>query len=118
MYSKCTVFKTTNFIGKRWTLVILNELNKNPGVKRYSELKNSIIEITPKLLSLRLKELEKEGLISKQIDASNFPIKCEYKLTDSGKDFIRIIQDMIEWALKWGLRNKVCENTDCQKCTL
>ncbi len=115
----CTIYQTANFIGKRWTLVILLELHKGKyRWKRYSEIKRGIKEITPKLLSLRLKELEKEGLISKRVDSSIVPVKSEYSLTRRGEDFIKIIQDMKEWALKWKFKNKVCEGTDCKNCIL
>jgi len=119
MEDKCTIYKTANFIGKRWTLLILLELHKgNTKTKRYSEIKNSIKEITPKILSQRLKELEKEGLISKKMDTSEFPVKCEYSLTKSGEAFIKIIQDIKKWALKWKIKNKVCEKSNCKDCDL
>lgn len=118
MDDDCTIYRTANFIGKRWTLLILLELFKGPKLKRYCEIKKGLEDITPKVLSLRLKELEKEGLIHKDIDAGTFPVKCEYSLTKSGEDFMAIIKDIKRWALRWKLRNKVCENADCRNCTL
>ncbi|MBW2965397.1 helix-turn-helix transcriptional regulator [Candidatus Woesearchaeota archaeon] len=117
MNTKCSVYKTVDFIGKRWTLLIMLELFKHGGKgRRYTELKNSIPDITPKILSQRLKELEEEGLISKKVHSVSLPVKCEYRLTPPGQDFIRIIKDIKEWALKWRLKNKHCENTDCSEC--
>jgi len=117
--SDCTIYQTASFIGKRWTLVILLELYRGDSEwRRYSEIKRGIKEITPKLLSARLKELESENLIKKRVDSSQVPIKSEYSLTDSGKDFISIIQDMKQWALKWKIKNKVCEGMDCKNCSL
>ena len=118
MEKDCTIYKTANFIGKRWTLLILLELYKGDKIKRYSELKNQLPEITPKILSARLKELEKEGLIRKKVDASHFPVKCEYSLTKSGKDFIKVIKGIKRWALKWKIKNKICEKADCRECEL
>ena len=119
MEVSCTIYKTANFIGKKWTLLILLELYKsNSNRRRYSEIKRGIKIITPKLLSARLKELEKERLILKRIDASEFPVKCEYSLTESGRDFINIIQDMKRWALKWKIKNIVCEKANCKECDL
>lgn len=114
MKTDCIVYKTADFIGKKWTLLIILELSR--GKKRYNELKKGLLNITPKILSLRLKELEKEKLITKTIDDSIKPIKCEYKLTKSGYAFIPIIQDMKSWALKYKFKNKTCEETDCEKC--
>ena len=119
MDGDCTIYRTASFIGKRWTLLILLELYKgNSKFKRYSEVKRNLPKITPKILSVRLKELEKEKLIERKIDASVFPVKCEYSLTKSGEDFISIIKDIKKWALKWKIENKVCEKADCRECNL
>ncbi len=118
MNEACTIYRTIDFISKKWTLLILLELYKTKGKKRYSELKQSLLDITPKILSNRLRELEKQGLITKYIDISGFPIKCEYTLTDSGKDFIRIIKDIKKWSLQWKNKNKECERQDCKQCEL
>lgn len=119
MNNSCTIYKTANFIGKRWTLLILLELYKGESKsKRYSEVKIGVSGITPKILSVRLKELEKEGLIDKKIDSNSFPVKCEYSLTKSGLDFIGIIQDIKKWSLKWKFKNIVCEKANCSECTL
>ena len=49
MHNNCTIFKTSEFIGKKWTILILVELNKGESPKRYSELKNALQGITPKI---------------------------------------------------------------------
>ena len=119
MDKDCIIYKTANFIGKRWTLLILLELHKgNYQSKRYTELKKGLLGITPKILSTRLKELEKESLIIKKIDTSKFPVKCEYNLTESGEEFIKIIKDIKKWTLKWKVKNIVCQKTDCKECKL
>jgi DNA-binding HxlR family transcriptional regulator len=119
MDDECTIYKTVDFMGKRWTLLILLELYKSKSnSRRYSEIKNNLAEITPKVLSARLKELEKEGLIKKKIDTTQFPVKCEYTLTSSGKDFITIIKEVKQWALKWKIKNIICEKASCKECSL
>lgn len=119
MKEKCTVYRTADFIGKRWTILILLELYKGgPEAIRYSEIKRRLSNITPKILSTRLKELEAKNLIIKKVDATSFPIKCEYSLTKRGQDFIKIIKDIKKWALKWNIKNKTCENKDCLHCDL
>ncbi|NMC58791.1 MAG: helix-turn-helix transcriptional regulator [Candidatus Methanofastidiosa archaeon] len=113
----CTIYKTLDILGKRWTLLILLELYKGEKAqKRFNELKNRLGNITPKILSLRLSELENEGLIQKNIDNSKIPIKCEYSLTESGEDFIHIIQEIKEWGLKWKFDNPKCAGTYCKQC--
>ena len=119
MNNNCTIYKTADFLGKRRTLLIILEIYKGKNKKkRYSELKKDLIGITPKMLSLRLKELEKNSLIKKFVDNSKYPIKCEYALTKSGLEFIPIIQDIKKWALKHKLNNQLCTDTDCKHCKL
>ncbi|MEM0466989.1 MAG: helix-turn-helix domain-containing protein [Candidatus Thermoplasmatota archaeon] len=117
MDENCTVYKTIDFIAKKWTLLILLELYKGEKeTKRYSDLKKSLPEITPKILSTRLRELEQQKMIIKKIDASKFPVKCEYSLTQSSREFIRIIKDIKTWALTWKFDNELCEGLDCKNC--
>ncbi|HII15645.1 MAG TPA: helix-turn-helix transcriptional regulator [Nanoarchaeota archaeon] len=119
MNTDCTIYKTADFIGKRWALLVLLEIYKGGGGwKRYSELKRGMAGITPKILSQRLKELEKEGLVSRRADTGSVPIKVEYSLTKSGHAFMGVIKGMKQWALEWKLSNKKCENSDCSKCML
>ena len=118
MDETCSIYKTVDFISKKWTLLILLELYKTKGKKRYSELKNSLPDITPKILSTRLRELEQQELITKYIDTKTSPVRCDYMLTESGKDFIGIIKDIKKWSLRWRIKNKECEQQDCRHCEL
>ena len=119
MDNECTVYRTVDFISKKWSIVILLEMYRgNKKSKRYSEIKDSLRDITPKVLSARLKELEREGLILKRVDASVFPVKCEYSLTKSGMDFIGVIQNIKQWALRWKPHQKACEMAQCRNCEL
>lgn len=115
----CTIYNTLDIVGKKWSLLILLELYKGETKeKRFNELKRGLDGITPKILSLRLSELEEEGLIRKKIDNTTVPIKCEYSLTESGEDFIHIIQEIKAWGLKWKFDNPTCAGTFCKQCTL
>jgi DNA-binding HxlR family transcriptional regulator len=116
MDEDCTVYRIANFVGKRWTILILFELCKNEKPKRFSELKKSLPHITAKILSTRLKELEKEGLIIKSV--RTLPIQSEYKLTKSGKEFFKIIKELKSWSLTWKTNNKLCKQTHCEKCKI
>lgn len=118
MHEDCTIYRTVDVVGKKWTMLIMLQLNKGEQWKRYSELKKGLLGITPKILSLRLKELEAENLISKKVDASVVPVKCEYALTESGKDFMRVLKDIKLWALKWNILNPDCDAKECKHCLL
>ena len=64
MQEGCTVNLTVKYIARKWTLLILLELYKGEGhTRRFSELKGCLFGITQKVLSARLRELEKEGLL-------------------------------------------------------
>jgi DNA-binding HxlR family transcriptional regulator len=119
MDEHCSVYQTVDIIAKKWVLVILLTLYKGLNeTLRYSEIKEQLPDITPKVLSARLKELEKHGIVKKQIDASEFPVKCHYSLTESGKDIVTIIRSVKRWALRWKIKNELCEHIDCKECEL
>ena len=117
--NECTIYKVVDFVIKRWTLLVLLEIYKGKDKwKRYSKIKAKLPGITAKILSLRLKELEKENIIKKRVDSSIYPIKSEYSLTKSGEEFIKVIQSLKKWALNWKVKNKSCGETECRICEL
>jgi len=119
MQDGCTVNLTVRYMARKWTLLILLELYKGrEHTRRFTELKNCLSGITQKVLSARLKELEKEGLIEKRLDETTFPVKSEYSLTQSGLEIINIIKDLKRWALKWKISNIECGCQDCSDCVL
>ena len=69
--------------------VILYHLKDEP--KRYSELHKEMPSVTEMTLSLQLKQLEKDGLISRKVHGRKPPIKVVYSLTDFGKSFVPIL---------------------------
>lgn len=91
----CGVTKTIKIIGSKWTMLILRDLFN--GTKRFGELQKSLVGISPKTLSLRLDQLETDGLISKTI-YPQVPPKVEYSLTAKGKSLQTIISDMRAWG--------------------
>jgi len=119
MQESCTVSQTVRYLSKRWTLLIILELYKGVGyTRRFSELRDALPGITPKVLSERLKELEEEEIIVRKVDATAFPVRTEYTLTESGLEIIGIIRDIKRWALKWKIENITCGNQDCKECVL
>ena len=93
--STCGVTKTMKIIGAKWTMLILRDLFEGP--KRFGQLQRSLVGISPKTLSLRLDELERDGLVSKQVFAE-VPPRVEYRLTDKGQSLHQIIDDMRSWG--------------------
>ena len=118
MNKNCSVYSVSNLIGKRWTILLVLELYKGDMKwKRFNQLKTKLPQITSKMLSARLKELEKEGILTRRIDSSVVPIKSEYSLTKRGEEFIDIIKHIKDWSLKSG-HNKACKGKDCKDCEL
>jgi DNA-binding HxlR family transcriptional regulator len=73
----CTVNLTVRYLTKKWLLLIILELYKgNDHTRRFSDLKESLDGIAPKVLSGRLKELEDEGILTRNVDATAFPVKA------------------------------------------
>jgi len=96
---KCDVVDIWEVLGKRWSLYILKNLSIN-GIIRFNELKRLIPEISSTVLSQRLLELEKEGLISKKI-YSEIPVRVEYSLTPRTKELEIILQQLNDWINRW-----------------
>ena len=80
----CPIETTFKIIGKKWAVLILREMFR--GTKQFNRFIENIDGITPKVLTDRLRELEKFGIIKRRI-VSEYPIKVEYELTDLGKGF-------------------------------
>lgn len=119
MQDSCTVSQTVRYLSRRWTLLIILELYKGEGyTRRFSELRDALSGITPKVLSERLKELENEGIITRHVDATAFPVRAEYTLTESGIEIVDIIRGIKGWALKWKIKNIPCGEQDCKVCVL
>ena len=91
----CAMDITMHYIGGKWKTVVLWYLRKDK--KRFSELKRLIPNITEKMLSLQLKDLEKDGIIKRKI-YPEVPPKVEYYLTDFGKTLIPMLEEIALWG--------------------
>ena len=115
MYELCTVNLTVRYLTKKWTLLIILELFKGENyTRRFSELKDRLPDITAKVLSERLQELEAEGIVTKSVDARVVPIRSEYTLTESGIELMEIVRGIKYWALKWKIDNIPCGSQECK----
>lgn len=92
----CSVSMAMDLIGGKWKSVILYYLKD--GEKRFSELKKDMPNITEMTLSLQLKQLEKDGLIFREVYGEKPPIKVIYKLTDFGDSFKPVLEAISTWA--------------------
>jgi DNA-binding HxlR family transcriptional regulator len=95
----CTKFhKASELIGRRWTGAILWLLLKQKC--RFATLRDAIPDITDRMLSERLQELEQEGLVERTV-VPETPVRVEYSLTKKGRALTDAMNAISNWAEKW-----------------
>lgn len=92
----CPIEVALKYLGKKWTVQIIRDLFK--GKKRFSEFLKANPQISTKMLSLRLVELQDSGLIKKKVFAST-PVKVEYSLTQKGKALNKVLFQLADFSL-------------------
>lgn len=95
----CALDVTMGYIGGKWKSVVLWYLRKDR--KRFGELKKHIPDITEKMLSLQLKELERDGIVERTVYAE-VPPRVEYCLTEEGKTLLPVIEAIAAWGREKG----------------
>lgn len=91
----CPVETTLLIIGDKWKVLVLRDLFT--GTKRFSELKKSLAPVTQKMLTQQLREMERDGLISRKVYPV-VPPKVEYSLTELGKTLEPVIDSLRDWG--------------------
>lgn len=94
---RCFFELTLQVIGGKWKPIILFQLALE-GVLRFGELRKSMPDITERMLTRQLRELEKDGLIKREI-YREVPPKVEYSLNPLGVSLIPILRQMREWGV-------------------
>lgn len=90
--------RAAELIGRRWNPQLVRMLLS--GAVRYTDLKVGIPQISDHLLSERLKELEADGIVSREVTPST-PVRIEYRLTERGQDLAGVIGELGAWAERW-----------------
>ena len=85
-------------IGRRWTGAIIFLLLKAPA--RFAALRNAIPDITDRMLSERLQELEAESIVERTV-VPETPVRVEYALTKKGRELATAIKAITDWAHDW-----------------
>lgn len=93
----CTVARTLDRLGDRWTLLLVRELLIGP--KRFKDLEEGLPGVAPNLLSKRLKQLEEDGILrhTRLPPPADVPV---YELTDAGRDLEEVVLSMARWGLR------------------
>ncbi|BES84398.1 hypothetical protein PEC302110_14950 [Pectobacterium araliae] len=92
----CPVSLVMDLIGGKWRGVILYYLKDRN--KRFSELRKNIPHITEMTLSLQLKKLEKDGLITRKVFGEKPPLKVIYSLSEFGQSFKPVLEAISSWT--------------------
>jgi DNA-binding HxlR family transcriptional regulator len=92
----CAMDITMNFIGGKWKTVVLWYLKNTK--RRFTEINKLIPQMTERMLSITLKQLEEDGIILREVYTTKPPLKVEYSLTDFGKTLIPVINSIAKWG--------------------
>jgi len=88
----------SELIGRRWTGAIIFVLLRSRC--RFATLRTAIPDITDRMLSERLQELEQEGIVERTV-IPDTPVRVEYALTKKGRGLAAAIEAIAEWSHKW-----------------
>jgi DNA-binding HxlR family transcriptional regulator len=95
----CSRFhRAIELIGSRWTGAILQTLLQ--GRTRYAAIKGAIPDLTDRMLSERLRSLEREGLVVREVIPET-PVHVEYELTRKGHELQKALREIGDWAERW-----------------
>jgi len=109
----CTIARTVDAIGDPWTIMIMKE--PFLGQRRFDDIQ-TYTGMSPHLLSVRMKKLEKEGIVQRRA-YQRLPTRHEYRLTEKGIDLWPILISLKDWSARWSrwpggeplnIRHKAC----------
>jgi DNA-binding HxlR family transcriptional regulator len=99
MFARCPIKATLGVLGRKWSMLILRDIGFR-RIDRFNRLLESIHGLTPRVLSMRLKELEETGYIE-CIENRDSPMVVRWGLTAKGVDVLPILLQFIGFGSKW-----------------
>src|SRR5881392_4344430 len=90
--------RASELIGRHWTGAIIFVLIKTRC--RFAMLRDAIPDITDRMLSERLQELEEEGIVERTV-VPEIPVRVEYALTKKGRELASVVEAITDWAHDW-----------------
>ena len=99
IFTKCPIKTTLGVLGKKWTMLIIRDIGVYK-ITRFNRLLGSVGGITPRVLSIRLKELETKGFIERKEDKRS-PVGAQWGLTEKGRDTLAILMQLVAFGSKW-----------------
>lgn len=104
----CPIAVGAEFFGDRWTLLILRELFL--GARRFNEIHRGLGRMSRTLLSQRLRELERRGVLEREVGETGRT--SSYRLTESGQELEPIVWALGHWAARWSFGDPADEQLD------
>jgi len=106
-FQVCPIKASMGVLGRKWAMLILRDVGFRK-IERFNRLLESIPGLTPRVLSMRLKELEQDGIIKKTENGTT-PTSVRWTLTEKGRDTLPILMRFIAFGSKW-YANEVFED--------
>ena len=97
-FPNCSIRHILDRFGDKWSILIISVLG-HVGKQRFNELNQQIGDISQKMLTVTLRSLEADGLISRKL-FPEIPPRVEYELTDLGRSLLPHIEELARWAEK------------------
>jgi DNA-binding HxlR family transcriptional regulator len=93
----CLAARTLETVGERWSLLIVRDLLSGP--RRFSDLRRLLTNVTAKWLTIRLRQLEQEGIVKREQQPGRREVW--YSLTNKGRDLAPVLEALVAWGLKY-----------------
>jgi DNA-binding HxlR family transcriptional regulator len=91
----CPSRQLLEVIANKWVCLVLTALDEGP--RRHSDLRREIAGVSQKMLTQTLRELERDGLVTREVTAS-VPVRVDYELTELGRDLLGVMRHLKSWA--------------------
>lgn len=98
LFPKCPIRNVLSRIGDRWSLLVLLTLQGHEVPMRFRDLCKAIPDVSQKMLTATLRELEADDLVSRTI-YPEIPPRVEYALTERGKSLLPLLNQLVDWSL-------------------
>lgn len=91
----CPIRDVLDHIGDKWSVLLLSQLRDGP--KRFGALRRAVTDISQRMLTETLKDLQRDGFVSRTVHPT-VPPSVEYALTDLGRDLLGPVDQLVEWV--------------------
>jgi DNA-binding HxlR family transcriptional regulator len=106
-FGVCPIRNVLDRIGDKWSLLIVHALTDVP--LRFGALRRAVPDISQRMLTQTLRDLQRDGLIERRVFAT-VPPSVEYRLTAMGKSLLKPMQGLVDWADKYQNRIRAARN--------